>query len=67
LGDPIRGLVEYANVPRTIGAVVSAGKATLHECQTVYSIEDVYNLLELVAIDRHNIRLAEQQAQEGAH
>lgn len=44
----------YANVPRPIAAVISAGKATLQECQTVYSIADVYLLLEIVAVDAHN-------------
>jgi hypothetical protein len=42
--------------------VISAGKATLHECETVYSIADVYLMLEIVAIDAHNKRLAEEYA-----
>lgn len=34
--------------------MVSAGKATLHECDTIYSVGDVYMMLEIVAVDAHN-------------
>jgi hypothetical protein len=42
--------------------VVSANKATLQECQTVYSVEDVYLMLEIIAIDAHNRRVADDWA-----
>jgi hypothetical protein len=47
-------------VPLTIGAVASSGKATLIELQTVYSIEDVYTLMEINSIDSHNQRIAQK-------
>ena len=53
-------MVDYGNIPRTIGALISAGKATLHECDTVYSVEDVYLMLEVVIIDAHNKRVADE-------
>jgi len=34
--------------------VISSGKATLHECETIYSTEDLYFLLEVVSVDAHN-------------
>jgi hypothetical protein len=34
--------------------VVSAKLATLHECDSVYSVEDVYLLLEVAGVDAHN-------------
>ena len=34
--------------------VVSSGLATLHELQTVYGVEDCYNLAEIVSVDNHN-------------
>lgn len=37
-----------------IGTIISSGKATLHELQTVYGIEDAHNLLEIITVDRHN-------------
>lgn len=58
--DDIPGLLEYSNLPPTIGALVSTGKATLHECETVYSIEDVYLMLEVVIIDAHNRHVADE-------
>lgn len=42
--------------------MISADKATLHECETVYSVEDVYLMLEIVAIDAHNRRVADDWA-----
>ncbi|MDE1007003.1 MAG: transcription elongation factor GreA [Paraburkholderia fungorum] len=44
-------------MPRSIGAVVSRRLATLHELQTVYGAEDLYNLLEVIAVDSHNERV----------
>ena len=44
---------------------MSSDKATLHQMQTVLGVEDVYNILEVLAVDAHNRRLAEKQAQEG--
>jgi hypothetical protein len=32
--------------------------ATLHELDTVYSVEDVYLMLEVLTTDAHNARLA---------
>lgn len=39
-----------------IGTVISAGRATLHELDTVYGVEDLYDLLEIAVIDAHNQR-----------
>jgi len=48
--------MSYANVPATVGIVVSKRLATLHELQTVYGLEDLYDLLEIAVIDDHNAR-----------
>lgn len=39
--------------------------ATLHELQTVYSYEDLFDLLEILQVDAYNQAMA-QQAQERA-
>ena len=36
---------------------MSRGLATLHECQTVYGVEDLYDLIEIAAVDDHNRRM----------
>jgi len=38
--------------------VVSSRLATLHELDTVYGIEDLWSLLEVITVDNHNTRLA---------
>jgi hypothetical protein len=34
--------------------VVSAGKATLHELDTVYGESDLWDMLEIIMVDSHN-------------
>ena len=41
--------------------MISADRATLKELQTDYSTEDLYLLLELIAVDLHNRRVAEEK------
>lgn len=43
-------------MPRSIGTVVSSRLASLHELDTVLGIEDVYRLLEVIAVDDYNNR-----------
>lgn len=45
------------NVPRVIGTLVSARAATLHELQTVYGVQDAYDMLEVISVDLYNERL----------
>jgi hypothetical protein len=56
-------LTEYVNIPPRIGMVISCGKATLTELQTVYGLEDLYNLIEIITIDAHNQRVLRKQAE----
>ena len=44
-------------MPPTLGALVSRKLATLHELDTVYGMEDVCNLLEILAVDDFNRNL----------
>jgi hypothetical protein len=47
------------NVPLTISAVIASPMrlATLHELQTVYGTEDLFNFLEVLSVQNHNERL----------
>lgn len=53
--------MEYANVPRAVGTVVSKGMATLHELDTVYGTQDLFDLIEIIAVDAHNQRVINKQ------
>jgi len=44
---------------------VSRKLATLKELQTFYSLEDAYNLLEIVMVDNHNERMMTEEANRG--
>ena len=46
------------NIPAIIGTLISRGKATLHELETVYSVRDAYMMLEIIAVDDYNQFLA---------
>jgi len=58
-------MVDYANMPQTGAAGVSARLATLHELDTVYGSRDLWDMLEVHAVDSHNRGVASQH-QEGA-
>lgn len=49
--------MEYVNVPATIGAALSHRVATLGEMQSIYSLADVYDMLEVINVDAHNERV----------
>jgi hypothetical protein len=49
------------NLPPLIGMIVSDGKATLHELQSVYGVRDAYNLAEVISVDAHNRREIDKQ------
>lgn len=57
-----QALIEYTNIPATIGMVVSAGRATLHELDTVYSVADLFILIEIMSVDAHNQRIMDAAA-----
>lgn len=37
---------------------MSSKMATLYELQTIYGVEDVYDMLEVLNVDNHNQELA---------
>ena len=41
-------------MPAIIAVLVSRRMATLHELQTVYGVEDAYNMMEIIMIDDYN-------------
>jgi len=40
--------------------VIGARVATLHELQTIYGVEDLYDLIEVVMVDADNNRAAQE-------
>jgi hypothetical protein len=46
-------------VPRTIAAVISGKMAKLHELDTVYSVQDMWWLIEIMTVDNTNRAIAE--------
>ncbi|CAK8736469.1 hypothetical protein SODG_000182 [Sodalis praecaptivus] len=54
------GLVEYPNVPHTLGTVMSAGKASKVDLDTVLGVQDLWDLLEIIRVDAHNARVMQE-------
>jgi len=50
-------MIAYTNTPGIIATLISSGKATLAELQTVYGPLDAYRMLEVHLIDQHNARV----------
>jgi hypothetical protein len=46
--------MDYVNVPPSIGFVVTSGLATLAELQTIYGVEDLWDLIEIHAVNCQN-------------
>jgi hypothetical protein len=44
-------------VPSLIASCIATGKATLSELDTIYSIEDLHDMLEMAAVEAHNERV----------
>ena len=47
-------MIEYPTVPGIIGVIITRRLATLHELQTVYSIDDAADLYEIAAVNNYN-------------
>lgn len=58
------GLIQYRNVSPIIGAVLSTNRASLRDLDEHYSIEDVYDLLEVAAVDAYNMRVVNRLNEE---
>lgn len=48
-------------MPRMFGTLVSQRYATLHELDTVYGTEDVYDMMEIISVDAHNQRVMSEK------
>ena len=44
--------------------MIASGYATLHELQTIYGSEDLYDFLEVISIDAHNQRVVNELAEK---
>ncbi|WP_147196048.1 transglycosylase [Pantoea sp. CCBC3-3-1] len=65
MGSDIVGLADYVNVPKTIATVISSKLATLFELDSVYGVEDMWRLLEIITVDNYN-RMVVNKSQEGS-
>jgi hypothetical protein len=56
--------VDYQNIDGLFGAIISEGKATLHELRTIYTLEDAFILWETIAVPKFNEWLAAKAAKK---
>lgn len=63
---PASELIECANVPKTIETVIASDLrlATFHELSTVYSVEDMWNLIEVISVHNGNKMLISKRNKE---
>ena len=47
-------MIEYPTFPAMLGVIVTRRLATLHELQTVYSLDDAADLYEIAAVNNYN-------------
>lgn len=63
-GEDLGGLADYVNVPPRLGMVISAKLATMAELNTVLSLEDLVDLVEIMTVDAHNQRVLAKRQRE---
>lgn len=47
-------------MPRTIATVISSGKASKAELDSVLGVQDLWDLLEIIQVDAHNERVMQE-------
>ena len=57
-------MIEYPTMPAMLGVIVSRRLATLHELQTVYSLDDAVDLYEVAAVNNYNEWRAGEEAKK---
>lgn len=53
LSDP-GALADFSNVPTMAAVLMRRNMATLHELQTIYSLEDAYRMHEVLTVSDYN-------------
>lgn len=48
------GTIDYQRIEPLFGMIISSKMATLSELQTIYSMDDVYTLYDIVCTDNYN-------------
>lgn len=60
----VRGVASYQNVPPTCGRVIAAKLCTYVEAQTYLTLEDVYDLDEILMLQNYHDWLASKQREK---
>lgn len=53
-------LITYLNVPQTIATAMTSRLASKIELDTVYGIEDLWEILEVHTVNSHNERVIQE-------
>ena len=56
--------MDFTGVPGLFGVIVARRLATLHELQTVYSLEDALSMGEIIAVQNYNEWVALEAAKK---
>lgn len=58
------GVASFANAPKICGTVIAAGLATMTELKTSLTLEDAYQLVEILEVRNYHAWLASQKEKE---
>lgn len=58
------GVASFANAPKICGTVIAAGLATMTELKTSLTLEDAYQLMEIIEVKNYHAWLASQKDDE---
>lgn len=47
-------MIDYPSVNPLVAVVISKKLATLHELETIYSLDDLFDMCEIIAVNNYN-------------
>lgn len=60
----VTGLATFANAPRICGTLIAAGMATMSELKGSLTLEEAYQLMEILEVKNYHSWLASQQQEK---
>lgn len=61
------GVASFANVPKICGSLIAAGLASMDELKNRRSLEEAYELLEILEVRNYHSWLAAQRSEKENH
>lgn len=59
-----RPLAQYPNLPQSLGMIISRSLASFHELDSIYSYDDVLDMIEIIQVNDYNNWVAAEEMKD---